>query len=68
MMLPGIRRTISLAVAFLLIAPGATYGQQYFTPDGRLRVALAKQPFSPTGVSSGPNTMANGGIHSIRAR
>jgi arginase len=27
-----------------------------------LRVALAKQPFSPTGTSVGPNTMANGGI------
>src|SRR6516162_1904053 len=27
-----------------------------------LRVALAKQPFSPTGTSVGPNTMANSGI------
>ena len=27
-----------------------------------LRVALAKQPFSPTGTSVGPNTMASGGI------
>jgi len=27
-----------------------------------LRVALAKQPFSPTGTSTGPNTMAGGGI------
>ena len=27
-----------------------------------LRVALAKQPFSPTGTSTGPNTMASGGI------
>jgi arginase len=26
---------------------------------------LAKQPFSPTGISFGPNTMANGGIQQI---
>lgn len=30
-----------------------------------LRVALAKQPFSPTGTSTGPNTMANGGIQGL---
>ena len=29
-----------------------------------LRVDLAKQPFSPTGTSIGPNTMASGGIRS----
>jgi len=33
-----------------------------------LRVALAKQPFSPTGTSVGPNTMANGGIMDSLAR
>ena len=27
--------------------------------------SLAKRPFSPTGISSGPNTMANGGIQQI---
>jgi arginase len=30
-----------------------------------LRVALAKQPFSPTGTSVGPTTMASGGIHEL---
>ena len=30
-----------------------------------LRIALAKQPFSPTGTSVGPNTMANGGIQQL---
>jgi arginase len=30
--------------------------------DGRLRIALLKQPFIPNGVSVGPTTMANGGI------
>src|SRR5206468_7707841 len=39
--------------------------QKYNGPDGRLRVALVKQPFSPTGTSVGPNTMANGGIQQI---
>jgi len=32
-----------------------------------LRVALAKQPFSPSGTSVGPNTMANGGIQELLA-
>ena len=31
----------------------------------RLRVALAKQTFSPNGQSAGPNTMANGGIQPL---
>jgi arginase len=33
-----------------------------------LRIALAKQPFSPTGISSGPNTMAEGGIQELLAK
>ncbi len=36
--------------------------QRYTGADGKLRVALAKQPFSPTGTSVGPTTMAKGGI------
>ena len=59
------RRPVALALAILLFAPGVTHAQRYTTPDGRLRVALAKQPFSPTGISAGPNTMANGGIQQI---
>src|SRR5439155_19206016 len=35
--------------------------------DGKLRVVLVKQPFSPTGTSAGPDTMANGGIQNILA-
>lgn len=47
----------------LLIAFGAALpAQRYTAPDGKIRVALAKQPFSPTGISVGPTTMANGGI------
>ena len=59
------QRTIALALAILLVASGVTHAQRYTASDGRLRVALAKQPFSPTGTSSGPNTMANGGIQQI---
>lgn len=47
---------LSLALTMPLSA------QRYRGPDGKLRVALAKQPFSPTGTSVGPTTMANGGI------
>jgi len=61
----GMRRRLGLALAIFVIASGVTHAQRYTTSDGRLRVALAKQPFSPTGSSSGPNTMANGGIQQI---
>src|SRR5688572_2423480 len=61
------RRPVVLALAIFLIASGVTHAQRYSTSDGRLRIALAKQPFSPTGISSGPNTMANGGIQQILA-
>ena len=54
-----------LALAIFLIASGVTHAQRYTASDGRLRVALAKQPFSPTGISPGPNTMANGGIQKL---
>jgi arginase len=45
-----------------MMVPVTLAAQRYTSPDGRLRVALAKQPFSPNGTSAGPNTMANGGI------
>lgn len=59
------RRTIALALTIFLLASIGTRAQRYTAADGRLRVALSKQPFSPTGISSGPNTMANGGIQQI---
>jgi arginase len=62
------RSLTSAAVAILLLlAPGLTNAQRYTGPDGKLRVALAKQPFSPNGISAGPNTMATGGIQGILA-
>jgi arginase len=36
--------------------------------DGKIRVALVQQPFSPTGASPGPHTMANGGIQQLLAQ
>jgi arginase len=54
-----------LVLAALLAAPASA--QRYTGHDGRIRVALAKQPFSPNGVSRGPTTMAEGGIQRILA-
>lgn len=62
-----VRRTITVASLLLLLTTVTVRAQKYTTPDGKLRVALVKQPFSPTGTSAGPNTMANGGIQLILA-
>ncbi len=67
----GMRRLIAsglgLLLIGLLIGPAPGRAQRYTGADGRLRVALTKQPFSPTGTSTGPNTMANGGIQQLLA-
>jgi arginase len=60
------RRAISIiliVLATFTLAPA----QKYTSPDGKLQVALVKQPFSPTGTSPGPDTMANGGIQNVLA-
>jgi arginase family enzyme len=51
----------------VLLAPSWVAAQRYSDASGRLRVALAKQPFSPTGTSPGPGTMAAGGIQQVLA-
>jgi arginase len=48
------RKLVGVALTLTLTLPLAVGAQ--------LRVALAKQTFSPNGQSPGPNTMANGGI------
>ncbi|MGH7500345.1 MAG: hypothetical protein ACREL7_01170 [Longimicrobiales bacterium] len=58
-------RVSCLIAALLAVAPDA---QRYTGDDGRVRVALARQPFSPNGTSQGPETMASGGIQQILAR
>jgi arginase len=62
------RREGLLLAAFLISAPGGIAAQKYVDANGKLRVALAKQPFSPNGTSPGPNTMAQGGIQATLAR
>ena len=59
------KKRISLTLVLLLFGPVLVQAQRYTGADGRLRVSLARQPFSPAGTSSGPNTMANGGIQQI---
>ena len=59
---------LGLLLSGLLIVPAFVQAQRYTGADSRLRVALAEQPFSPTGISTGPNTMANGGIQQVLAR
>jgi arginase len=53
---------IAALTCALLVTSTVAVGQRYTAPDGKLRVALAKQPFSPNGTSPGPKTMAEGGI------
>jgi arginase len=57
----------AVLVAACLAAAPAAQGRKYVGTDGRVRVALAKQPLSPNGPSKGPQTMADGGIQKILA-
>jgi arginase len=57
--------TAATLVALATLVPISA--QKYVAPGGRVRVALAKQPFLPNGVSKGPATMAEGGIQQILA-
>src|SRR5215831_4648562 len=61
-------RTWTISVAALVIAASPAPAQRYSDAEGHLRIALAKQPFSPTGTSPGPTTMANGGIQQALAQ
>jgi arginase len=58
-----------VAILLLALTTAAAEAQVKYTgPDGRLRVSLAQQPFSPNGTSRGPGTMAGGGIRDTLAR
>jgi arginase len=61
-----IRLAAAAGLLAVLVLPGAG-AQKYSTSSGRVRVALARQPFSPNGLSQGPATMAGGGIQKILA-
>jgi arginase len=54
-----------IIIAVLVVSCAPAHAQKYTSPDNHLRIALIKQPFSPNGISAGPNTMANGGIQKI---
>jgi arginase family enzyme len=58
------RRYILVVALVGLCAPrGFTQSTRRYTgADGRVRVALAQQPFSPNATVPGPRTMAEGGI------
>jgi arginase len=59
------RQLVTIFFIGALLGNEGLQGQRYTAPDGRLRVALVKQPFSPTGLSAGPTTMAEGGIQRL---
>jgi arginase len=59
------RKLAALALVALFFGPLLIHAQRYSGSDGRLRIGLVKQPFSPNGTSPGPNTMANGGIQQV---
>lgn len=60
-------RTLIAVTLLSLLLSSIAHSQKYTAPDGKLRIALVKQPYSPTGMSGGPNTMANGGIQKTLA-
>jgi arginase len=61
-------RRLVVAATLLALVPTFAVAQKYTDSSGRLRVALVKQPFLPTGTSPGPNTMVNGGIQDTLRR
>jgi arginase len=62
------RRGGAIALAVVALAADATAQGRYTGPDGRLRVALSRQPFSPNGRSQGPARMMSGGLPDTLAR
>jgi arginase len=59
------RRAVLLALIVTCVMEASAEQKTYYASDGKLRVALSKQPFSPNGISKGPTTMAEGGIQKI---
>lgn len=55
-------------VAWDAAAQGGATPRRYTGSDGRLRVALSRQPLSPTGRSQGPARMMSGGLPDTLAR
>jgi len=55
-------RALTVAALVGVVGSLGIAGQRYTAPDGKLRIAVVRQPFSPTGTSVGPRTMSDGGI------
>ena len=62
---PRCARFLALGAMSVAILPSLAAAQRYTDASGKVRVALAKQPLSPTGPSVGPDTMARGGIQKL---
>ena len=60
-------RPLATCAALGFLGSSVAGAQRYTGADGKLRVALAQQPFLPNGTSPGPRTMANGGIQQFLA-
>ena len=60
-------RTLLRCLLLLVTAGFPALAQRYTGADGKLRVVLAQQPFSPNGRSTGPSRMATGGIQQYLA-
>jgi arginase len=58
---------VALACAICVVPVNGARQNKYVANDGRVRVALSKQPLGPNGPSKGPTTMAEGGIQKILA-
>ena len=63
----SIRHLAAVALVLVCALTPVAAQKKYAGVDGKIRVALAKQPLSPTGPSKGPATMAEGGIQKILA-
>ncbi|HXV63109.1 MAG TPA: arginase family protein [Vicinamibacteria bacterium] len=56
------KKSPALFLTAILFAPSMASPNKYVGPDGKLRIALSKQPFAPNRQSEGPDTMAGGGL------
>jgi 3-mercaptopyruvate sulfurtransferase SseA/arginase family enzyme len=61
-------RRIALVLSLTSCLFAAPVLSQYADSNGRLRIALVKQPFVPNGTSTGPATMASGGLQEELAK